>query len=568
MAHFEEVQTHVFARREVNRGSEPLDEGIDLRACWCVILKRTRLIFTVTAGALLLTALVVFNQTSLYTARSTVLIQTQTPPLLSNHEIADTPGTDGDDYYETQSDILKSRSLADHVIRGLNLDRLPTFTGDEINVAGLWMSARHWLAKDATPAAAGDDPEETAARPDLVDRYLRGLLIEPKIGTRLVIVSFSTGDPKLSARVANAHVNAYIQRGIELHYQASRNAEDFLQKKLAELKERVEKSEAALNNYRRDRGIVSFSLHEKSKILMRQLTDYGDDLTKTEARRIGYQAQSQLIRAGDYESLPAVINSPLVQSLKEQGARLAAQYASMSNRFNPGYHPLDDLKARLDETDKQLATEIRRIVSGIQANYETSTATEKMLRQEIDQTKSQVMALNDASLQDAVLEREVDANQQLYKSLVDRIKEIDVSADVPASNISVVDRAEPPRSPSSPRIMSSLALSVLLGLFGGLGIAFFLDYLDDRLKTPEETERHLGLPSLGMVPDFFNLNGARAGASRYVSREALAWSPTSSTSMAPGPALRDMSRAKQISPPTRSTSPRVEKWWSAGAGLE
>jgi polysaccharide biosynthesis transport protein len=143
-----------------------------------------------------------------------------------------------------------------------------------------------------------------------------------------------------------------------------------------------------------------------------------------------------------------------------------------------------------------------------------------MLRQEMDQTKSQVMALNDASLQDAVLEREVDADQQLYKSLVDRIKEIDVAADVPASNISVVDRAEPPRSPSSPRIMSSLALSVLLGLFGGLGIAFFLEYLDDRLKTPEEIARHLGLPSLGMVPDFFNLNGARASASRYVSREA------------------------------------------------
>jgi polysaccharide biosynthesis transport protein len=524
MAHFEEVQTHVFVRPELN-GSivlPPLDEGIDLRACWCVILKRARLIFTVTAGALLITALVVFNQTPLYTARSTVLIQAQTPLLLSNHAIVDTPATDGDDYYETQYDVLKSRSLADHVIRDLNLDSLPIFTGDEIRVGfvtRLWMSARRWLSKDATPAAAPDDAENTAARPDLVDRYLRGLLIEPKIGTRLVIISFSTGDPKLSARVANAHVNAYIQRGIELHYQASRTAEDFLQKKLAELKERVEKSEAALNNYRRDRGIVSFSLHEKSKILMRQLTDYGDDLTKTEARRIGYQAQIQLIREGDYESLPAVINSPLVQSLKEQGARLAAQYASMSNRFNPGYHPLDDLKARLDEADKELATEIHRIVSGIEANYQTSAASEKMLRQEMDQTKSQVMALNDASLQDAVLEREVDADQQLYKSLVDRIKEIDVAADVPASNISVVDRAEPPRSPSSPRIMSSLALSLLLGLFGGLGIAFFLERLDDRLKTPEEAEHHLGLPSLGMVPDFFNLKGAGTGGSRYISRE-------------------------------------------------
>src|SRR5260370_23447473 len=112
MAHFEEVQTHVFARPEVNRGSEPLDEGIDLRACWCVILKRARLIYSVTASTLLLTALVGFNQTSLYTARSTVLIQTQTPPPLSNHEIADTPGTDGDDYYDTQYHILHTRKLS------------------------------------------------------------------------------------------------------------------------------------------------------------------------------------------------------------------------------------------------------------------------------------------------------------------------------------------------------------------------------------------------------------------------------------------------------------------------
>src|SRR5690348_5871235 len=195
MAHFEEVQAHVFVRPEVTSGIvlPPLDEGIDLRACWCVMLKHARLIFTVTAGGFLLTALVVFNQTPVYTARSTVLIQAQTPLLLSNHAIVDTPATDGDDYYETQYDILKSRSLADHVIRDLNLDNLPIFTGDEIKlgfVAGLWMSARRWLSKNATPAAAPDDPEDTAARPDLVDRYLRGLLIEPRIGTRLVIVSF------------------------------------------------------------------------------------------------------------------------------------------------------------------------------------------------------------------------------------------------------------------------------------------------------------------------------------------------------------------------------------------
>src|SRR5205085_2198283 len=145
------------------------------------------------------------------------------------------------------------------------------------------------------------------------------------------------------------HVKAYMQRGFDLHRQASAAAEDFLQRKLLELKDRVERSEAALNSYRSQRGIVEFSLRDTGGVMTTRLNDLNAALTRAETARITLAAQEQLIQKGDYESLSRVVNSSLIQKMKEDVATLRERYASMNNRFHPGYHPLDDLGARLLE---------------------------------------------------------------------------------------------------------------------------------------------------------------------------------------------------------------------------
>ncbi len=499
----------------------------DLRDYWVIIRKRERLIGACLLGAIVLTGLVVFNLTPLYTAKGTVLLEAQTAPLLETKTPDSVHEVSGDhDFYKTQYDILQSRSLAAKVITELDLPDLPLFGGQPRNpglIAGWWSAAHDWLGKwFAFSIKPGDDQNTLGVAPGAIDAYLARLRIEPEYGTQLVKVAFSTPDPELSMRIVNAHIDAFIRRGMELKADTARNAEQFLQSKLAELKERVEKSEAALNAYRREHGVIAFSLDEggKGQMLEERLTDLNNSLAKVETDRIELEAQHDLIRRGEADSLPAVMQNSLIQSLKQQVAQLAAQYSAMSNQFNPGYYrPLDDLKAKLDQSRTQLVQEIDRAAKAVESDYGAASARQQMLEQEIANVKSQALALNDASLQDAVLVREVDASRNLYKSVLERVRELDVSADAPSSSVSVVDRAEPPRSPSSPKKLLSLWLSVLLGLTGSIGLAFFLEFVDDRLKSSEQIERELRLPSLALVPDFFKLTSNGYGGRRLSSRD-------------------------------------------------
>ena len=432
--------------------SSPAEEQA-LHEYWVVIRNHLKFVIFLSLAAVGLTGLIVFNLTPVYTAQSTLLIEPQMPMVLDTKEPVVATATLPDlDYYKTQYDILRSRSLAVNVIKELNLADQALFTRNEATkglIEGWFDDIKIWL--NQLPWAGGDksekEPEVSGVRSAVIDEYLKRLEIEPRFGTQLVKVAFTTPDPELSARVANSHVDAYIRRGMELKADSAKNAEEFLSGKLAELKDRVEKSEAALNAYRREHGVISFSLNEsgKGEMLEQRLTELNNTLAKVEANRIALEVQQQLIRKGQAAALPAVMQNQLIQNLKQQVAELAAQYADMSNQFNPGYYqPLDNLKAKLDQSRSQLAEEIDRAVHAVQSDYSSAAARQQMLEQEIAAVKSEALALNDASLQDTVLVRQVDASRHLYMSVLERVRELDVSADAPASNVSVVDKAEAP----------------------------------------------------------------------------------------------------------------------------
>ncbi|HEX4210589.1 MAG TPA: polysaccharide biosynthesis tyrosine autokinase, partial [Candidatus Binataceae bacterium] len=345
----------------------------------------------------------------------------------------------------------------------------------------------------------------------VIQAYLARLTVEPVRNTRLVVVGFTTPDRELSARIANAHVQTFIRQGLDLQAQTGHNVEEFLNQKLGELKGNVEKSEAALNAYRRKAGIVTLESSEQnsqaaSNPLTQRLGELNTQLTEASSKRIALGTQHQMITRGDYASLPEVISDPVIQSLKEQVAQLSTQYAALSNRFNPGYHPLDDLQARLIASHRALDFETKRVAASVNSDYEAALANETKIGQEIAGVKSQMLAVNDASLQEAILDREVQASRQLYRNVLERMNEISVASEVPASNVSVVDRARPPISASGPRLIMLLAFSVSSAALIGVALAFFIESMDDGLKNGDDVARYLGLPNLGMIPDFVKLN--------------------------------------------------------------
>jgi capsular exopolysaccharide synthesis family protein len=204
------------------------------------------------------------------------------------------------------------------------------------------------------------------------------------------------------------------------------------------------------------------------------------------------------------DSLPAILENKLIMDLKQAYIQLEAQYMKLSETFKPEYPEMVRLKSQMETIQRRLESEISKVTAGIQNDYESSLRRESLLRQAFEQQKGRAMEMKEKAIQYNILKREADTNRDLYKGLLQRMKEAGVSAGIIASNIQIVDQAELPRAPYKPNKKLNLLLAAVVGLFLGIGLAFFFEYLDNTVKTPEDVEQLIRLPSFGMVPEISN----------------------------------------------------------------
>lgn len=480
----------------------------NLREYWYLV-KRYRWIILGTVLAVVCSVMLyTLTQTPLYTARTTLLIERKAPQVLKIQDSL-TESIDNTEYYKTQFEILKSRALAAQVIQRLGLENKPLFGAQRDGqepiglVAGVLRVLTEWTGPSRevkkTAAAATD------VKPEAIDAYARMLSVGPIRGTGLVQVSFETPNAVLSAQLANGHAASYIRYGLDLRSKTNDEALAFLSKKLLELKERVETSEIALNNYRRDKGIISLS--DKENIVVDRLADLNKRLTEAEAERISLEARVRTIRRGNYDVLPDLANDPVIDNLKKEIARLEGEHSQLAKEFKPGYPPLDRIAAQLENTRNRVKIEIRSAAKSTESAYQAARAKEDELRAKMQEQKAATLNLKDSAVQYAILAREVDTDKQLYDSVLQRMREMKVAADSQSTNIYVVDKAELPQWASHPKRLQNLMVALLVGLFGGVGLAFLLDHLNSTFRTADELERYIQLPSLAIIPDFLQLNG-------------------------------------------------------------
>jgi succinoglycan biosynthesis transport protein ExoP len=495
------------------------EEGrIDLLGYWHVVRKRLALVIGVVFAAMVLTVIYAYMQTPLYTAQATILLKPGSPQIMDGKDASqDQDVMEDSDMYDnfqkTQYEILKSRSLAAYVIRAENLEHNPAFVGPPPQpglISSALSSVSQWLnhtnGRKAPPQPA-DQTVRNGVPPGLISAYLGGLRISPIVDTELVAIEYVSSDRTLSAKLANAHAHGYIRLGIELRSQSNEEAENFLKERLGELKDSLEKSEVALNDYRRAKGIIPglMSLDGKETVVLDRVTELGKDLTTAQVERIGLEAQMQLINSRKYDSMPVVMGDTGVQAVQTDLNSVDADYASMGKKFKPDYPPMMQLEAKRQELQKRLDAEISRVIAGIQGSYQAASDKEKKLQAEMDKERQQALGLNDAAVEYAILQREVDTNRELYESVLERMKGIGLAAESQTSNIIIVDPAETPGAPSSPRKLSMTLRNSALALVAVIGLVFGLEYLDTTLKTPEQVERYLRVPNIGAIPSFANL---------------------------------------------------------------
>lgn len=506
------------ARVALLEDSEPV---VDIWRYWCTVRKHLRVAIAATIAALVAGIVRLYWETPIYTAETTILIEPNAPQHSSEIDklvAIEAAAANSDQYYKTQCEILKSRDLAVNVIAGLGLEDDPAFNRKppmpgflSLLWSGLSMRTRAIVAPAEGKAGREQPPPDEKPRvpPALVHSYLNMLKVTPVADTNLVRISFSTANPRLSARLAAQHVATYARMQVQMDGQQSEEVQQFLRNKLVEIKEQLEKSEAALNDYRRSKGIIPglTSLDGKEAVVLDRLKDLSKDLAAAQVERIGLEPQVELIRSHRYSSLPAVTADPVIQALEKQLDQLYAENAALSSQFKANYPPLNRLQAKIREIHARLAEEIVRSAEGIRSRYEEALRKESKLQAEMERQRAETLSLNDAAAQYAILQRDVDTNRELFNAVLTRLKDIALSSGSGGSNVTVINSAEVPLAPVSPNKERELILALVVGLGGGIGLAFVLESIDNSLKNPEEAENYLHLPTLGLVPEFASLAG-------------------------------------------------------------
>lgn len=486
-----------------------------LREYWLVFRRQRWLILMCVTAVLLCVTLYTFTRAPIYTAQASILLERKPPQVLKIQD-ALSESIENAEYYKTQYEILKSRALAARVIREHALETVPIFSGTKDAsqvgfVAGLVETLTAWTTGSAEPAKK---PLEPGVPAGVITAYLSMVKIQPVPGTGLVRVVFSTPEPLLSARLANTHSTTYVRYGLDLRSKTNEEALAFLDKKLLELKDRLETSEAALNSYRRDKGIISLS--DKENIVVDRLADLNKRLTEAEAERISLEAKVRAIRHGNSDGLPAGIAGTVAQNLKNEITRLEGEQAQLAKEFKPGYPPLDKVTAQLENTRRRLRSELQSDVRSIESTYQAAQTKEAALRAQMLAQKNETLKLKDSAVEYAILDREVNTNRQLYDSILQRMREMSVAAEVQSSNVYVVDKAEVPPTPSYPNKTRSLLLGLFFGLALGIGLGFMRERWKTTFTTPEDLERSVRLPLLGVVPDFMRLKTRDRSRLSYV----------------------------------------------------
>jgi capsular exopolysaccharide synthesis family protein len=466
-------------------GFEP---EVDLKEYLWVLRKRAWTVAAVLTVVLSLAAVNVFRQRPLYQAAARVLIEKEAPRVITFGDSVQVD--DGDEkFYPTQYEILRSRSLAHAVVNRLRLGERAEFAAP-------------------APPPGGSPPAPERRAEDLVSAFLSRVSIEPVRNTRLVQVQVSAYSAQLAAEMANALADAYMEQTLSQRVETTRQAGEFLSEQARETRRQLEQSEQALQRFNERNDIIS--LDQRQNLVVQKLEELSSELTRARTARIEMETRAQQIRdskraVGDLAALkaiPQVMGSTVVQQQRVELARLERDLEEQSKVYTPKHPKIIALTVQIRSAREKLAEEIADIERSIQNELQVAQRRERSLADAVEEQKKLVQSLNERGLAYGALKREVDTNRQIFETVMAREKETGIAGGVRTSNIRIVDRAEVPRAPVKPNKPRALLLALVVGLFGGVGLAFLLEYLDDTIKDPAEIGRFVDLPFLGSVPSF------------------------------------------------------------------
>jgi uncharacterized protein involved in exopolysaccharide biosynthesis len=418
------------------------------------------------ASAVVFTSL----QTPIFEAAATIMIDPQPPKVGVIQDLV--PVSESSDYYATQYKLIESRPIVESAIRRLRLqERIP----------GL--------------GTASDPYRFVFSR----------LRVEPVKLTRLVLVRFADPDPVLSAEVANGIANEYVRYNVELKHKIANEATAWLNQQLGTLKAQAQQSSKALQIYQAQADLVG--IQEQRQITQAKIMDLNRAYLDVQNQRLAIEAKlRELSRVAKdpaaAESLSLVADDPLIRKLKTEASDLQIERSKLAQISKEKHPDLLQLDAQIKQVNQRLQTEIQKLLRSVETEYNVIKTREATLLGNVNDLRREARTLNEREVQALALQREKESTEELHNAVLKRFKETGVAAALEANNVRIVELATPPNSPARPRKQLIWMLSVIGGVVLGGGVALLAESLDNRVRSPEDVERAVGLPILGIVPVF------------------------------------------------------------------
>ncbi|MCL5096210.1 MAG: polysaccharide biosynthesis tyrosine autokinase [Candidatus Omnitrophica bacterium] len=449
--------------------SGSVEENINLRQYWHVILERRWLVITAFVSVFILCLIYLAKAPRIYQATATLQINPESQNVLNLRDVFSVEGRE-QDYLQTQYKKLQARTLIASVVSKLKLDKDP----------------RYEKALDKIDAVAGD------------------ITISPVRLSRLVNIKVEHTNPKQAAAIANELMNRFIEDNIDQKRNGSMKALEGLKVEEASQKAKVETAEQALQKYKEN--LRNISLEENQNIILQSLKQANEQvmLAKSEAtiaQRLNLEVKTLIKNGARVDTIPQVAEDKLIQELKAQLAIQEAELDGMRQRYKNGWPTVKEKLQEINSIKKSIDEGAQRIIETIENEAQIAKSKEQSIQSLVDKLTQEQMDLGKQSIQYEALKLDAELQKILFNKVSTSEKELAISINNMLNNLQIVDAAVEPITPVKPRVL----LTLILGLFGGLGVAcglaFFVNYLDDSIKTQDDIEIYLHLPFLGYVPN-------------------------------------------------------------------
>lgn len=448
----------------------------------------------------LLAMLIVFSIEPVYEATATILIESEEENVISIEEVYGIPGAN-DEYFETQNQILQSRDLAEKVISVLDIPKHPEFD-PELQEPGPLQTVLSWL-----PAGILSDDEivpDYAVRNSIVGQFRDSLKVTPIRNSQLINITFESTDPRLTETVPNTLASIYIGSDLEGRLAITQKATGSITAKLDDLSKKLKESEKALQAYRDKERLVD--IKGVDSLAAKELDEITVELVK--ARRSRNEAETaykqvaalkgQPIQA--YESIPAVLRDKGLQNAKDKEGEAERKISELKKRYGPKHPKMIAAVDELAGANENVKAQILNVVESIKKEYEIARNKESHLSGAMSRTKRDVTEINRKESQLQSLERDVEANREIYETFLNRFKETSAVSEMQPVNARVVDPAVIPSKPSKPKKALIILIALILSTLVGTMIAFLIEALDNTMEDGQDVEEKLHLSLLGILP--------------------------------------------------------------------